>query len=243
MSWAGMLFDLAVVPLLLVRTTRPFAFAAALFFHLAIWLLFPVGVFSFVMLLAISVFFAPNWPRRWLARFIRLTPIAEQNAGSRPAAWVVALAAAYVAVQVMVPLRFVLYPGPVNWTEQGFRFAWRVMLVEKAGQVEFDVTTASPSGRFRVFPRSDLTSLQLRQMATQPDMIADYARHLRERYEARGYRGVRVFADAWVSFNGRRSQRLIDRNTDLAALPRSFAHKPWILPLEADGRSALATRR
>jgi hypothetical protein len=68
-------------------------------------------------------------------------------------------------------------------------------------------------------------------MATQPDMIADYARHLRDRFEARGLTDVRVYADAWVSFNGRRSQRLVDPTVDLAAVERSFAPKSWILPL------------
>jgi len=231
MSWAGAVFDLAVVPLLLWRKTRPFAFAAACAFHLSIWLLFPIGVFSFVMLIAISVFFAPDWPRRFVGRVVRLAPFEPNASFSKPRARALVAAGVYVAVQLFVPLRFALYPGPVNWTEQGFRFAWRVMLIEKAGQAEFDVVTGAPAARFHVYPRSELTPLQLRQMATQPDMIADYARHLRARYEAEGYRDVRVFADAWVSFNGRRSQRFIDQGVDLGSVPRSFAAKPWILPL------------
>jgi hypothetical protein len=79
-------------------------------------------------------------------------------------------------------------------------------------------------------------------MSTQPDMIADYARHLRERYEERGCRNARVFADAWVAFNGRSSRRLVDPNTDLARVPRSFAPKPWILPLEPERDRALAAQ-
>jgi vitamin K-dependent gamma-carboxylase len=240
MSWAGAAFDLAIVPLLCVRRTRPFAFAAAVLFHLSIWLLFPVGVFSFVMLVAVTVFFEPNWPRRFLGRLVRLAPHdpAAPFPSPRPLAFGFALA--FVAVQVMVPLRFALYPGSVNWTEQGFRFAWRVMLIEKSGRVEYDVTTSA--GRFRVFPRDELTPLQLRQMATQPDMIEQYAHHLRRRFEADGYQNVRVRADAWVAFNGRRSQRLIDPKVDLAATERSFAPKPWILPLDERAPPRLAHR-
>jgi len=242
MSWAGAAFDLAVVPLLLFRKTRPYALAAAVLFHFTIWLLFPIGVFSFVMLAAVTVFFAPAWPRRFVGRAVRLAPFTPSDGFAKPRSWALALAGVYVAVQLLVPLRFALYPGPVNWTEEGFRFAWRVMLVEKAGHVEFDVTSASPPAKFHVFPRHELTPLQLRQMATQPDMIADFARHLRERYEAHGHRDVRVFADAWVSFNGRRSQRFVDPNVDLASVPRSFAPKRWILPLEPRGDRALAQR-
>ena len=247
MSWAGALFDLSVVPLLLFKKTRPFALAAAIVFHLSIWLLFPVGIFSFVMLGAISVFFDPSWPRRFVGRLVRLAPYAPAAHFSPPGRWAFVLSAAYVALQVLVPLRFALYPGTANWTEQGFRFSWRVMLIEKSGKVEYAVVgkapNATPTGigelrahpgeaSFHVFPREELTPLQLRQMATQPDMIADYARHLRDRFEARGLTDVRVYADAWVSFNGRRSQRLVDPTVDLAAAERSFAPKRWILPLE-----------
>ena len=241
MSWAGAVFDLSVIPLLLYRKTRPFAFAAALAFHLAIWLLFPVGVFSFVMLAAISVFFDPSWPRRWFARLAHAMPFAPAERSNVPGRWAFAVAFLYLAVQFLVPLRFALYPGTVNWTEQGYRFAWRVMLIEKAGQVEYEVT-ASPARRFHVFPRDELTPLQLRQMATQPDMIADYARHLRERFEARGYRDVRVFAHAFVSFNGRRNQRLVDPTVDLSRAERSFAAKPWILPLHSEQRRELVAK-
>jgi len=242
MSWGGALFDLFVVPLLIVRRTRPFAFALAAFFHLTIWLLFPVGVFSFVMLLAITVFFDPSWPARLVGRLVTVSPFTPEPSprSVRPLAF--AMVAAYVAVQVLVPLRFAAYPGTVNWTEQGFRFAWRVMLVEKAGKVEFDVTTESPAARFRVYPREELTPLQLRQMATQPDMIEQYAHHLRQRFDARGYRNVQVRADAWVAFNGRRSQRLIDPAMDLASTERSLAAKSWIMPLESVSRSELLAR-
>jgi hypothetical protein len=201
-----------------------------------------VGVFSFVMLTAITIFFDPSWPRRFVARLARVAPFEPATPGVVPGRFAFALAALYLAVQFLVPLRFALYPGTANWTEQGFRFSWRVMLIEKAGQVEYDVT-ASPARRFHVFPREELTPLQLRQMATQPDMIADYARHLRERFEARGYRDVKVFAHAWVSFNGRRSQRLVDPTVDLSRAERSFAPKPWILPLDDErGRKLLARR-
>lgn len=242
MSWAGAAFDLSIVPLLVVRKTRPYAFAVALAFHLSIWFLFPVGVFSFVMLTAITIFFDPSWPRRFVARLARVAPFTPTEPRRVPGRWAFALTFLYLTVQFLVPLRFALYPGTANWTEQGFRFSWRVMLIEKAGQVEYEVT-ASPQRRFHVFPREELTPLQLRQMATQPDMIADYARHLRERFEARGYRDVKVFAHAFVSFNGRKNQRLVDPTVDLSRAERSFAKKSWILPLDAEPRRRLLAKR
>jgi len=250
MSWAGAAFDLTVVPLLCFRRTRPFAIAAAVVFHGAIWLLFPIGIFSFVMLLAITVFFAPSWPRRWFPA--RSTEAASAARGARrergtelarPRPLLLSLALAYLVVQALLPLRHLLYPGPVNWTEQGFRFAWRVMLIEKTGQVEYEVRSDNPRRHLRVLPRDELTPLQVKMLSTQPDMIQDYARHLARRFEARGYRGVEVRADAWVAFNGRPSQRLIDPTVDLAHAPRSLAAKSWILPLHVASQRLVPAQR
>ena len=238
MSWAGAAFDLLIVPLLLCKRSRRLAYAAAVAFHVSIWLLFPVGVFSWVMLVSATVFFDPSWPRRWLKKSSIPSLSGAGAALSRPAA---ALAAAYVALQVLVPLRFVAYPGAVNWTEEAFRFAWRVMLIEKSGSVEYRVVT--DRGQTLVLPRAELTPLQYKMMSTQPDMIHEYALHLAARFRAAGHADVRVYADAFASLNGRPGQRLIDPGFDLASARRSLLPQPFIVPLAAPGNSSLASAR
>jgi hypothetical protein len=42
-------------------------------------------------------------------------------------------------VSIIVPLRYLCYPNELFWTEEGFRFSWRVMLMEKAGYATFKV--------------------------------------------------------------------------------------------------------
>ncbi len=226
-SWAGAAFDLTIPFMLAWRRTRRAAFVVAVGFHLAVWALFPIGIFSPLMIAGCTLFFAPDWPRRG-------PPIAE----ARPIGRLAVLAAAlWITIQVVVPLRCLLYPGPVNWTEEGFRFAWRVMLVAKTGRVEFRVT---PPGRatpviVRRFP--DLTPLQAQMMATQPDLIHAYALRLARRY-GDGTALAEVRADAVVSFNGRPAARSIDPSFDLAAAPESCAASPFIAPLPAPGRPA-----
>jgi vitamin K-dependent gamma-carboxylase len=134
----------------------------------------------------------------------------------------------HLTLQALLPLRHWAYPGDVNWTNEGFRFAWRVMLVEKVGQVEFLIETAK--GVERVYPERGLTRLQYAQMSIQPDMILQYARHLAEPYRAQGL-AVAVRADAWASLNGRPAQRLIDPLVDLAREAPSFQPAQWIVPL------------
>jgi vitamin K-dependent gamma-carboxylase len=241
LSWAGAAYDLSIVALLLFRRTRPWAFAAVVGFHVATWLLFPIGVFPWVMIVASTIFFEPSWPRTLLRRLGAPASTPALVTEPRPLPRLgYALLVVHLALQVLLPLRFLLYPGDVNWTEQGFRFAWRVMLIEKTGQVDYEVITANPEGRQRVYPRRELTPLQYKMMSTQPDMIHEYALRIAQRFRAQGASNVRVHANAWASLNGRPSQRLIDPSVDLAAVPRSLLPQPFIVPLSPSRELAQA---
>lgn len=236
MSWAAMLYDVSVAPLLIWRRTRVLAFGMAVVFHVSVWLMFPIGMFPWIMLIGATVFFEPDWPRRWLSRLGsrvrgRIGATSPEGARVRGSRALLALAGLHLCLQLLLPLRFLLYPGTVNWSEEGFRFAWRVMLIDKAGQVEFEVVTPSTGERFQIYPRRELTPLQYRMMSTQADMIHQYALHLEDRYLAQGYSDVKVYARAWVSLNGRPSRRFIDPNIDLASEPRTLAPSRFILPL------------
>lgn len=224
-SWAGALFDLTVALWLSLPRTRPFAYAAVVLFHVATGLLFPIGVFPLVMIVLTTVFFAHDWPRR--------QPVARPMAPARPLSRPVTVAmAAYLTVQLLVPLRHFAYPGAVNWTEEGFRFAWRVMLIEKTGDVELRVVDRASGQRFTVSPRDELSPRQLAIMSTQPQMIIQYARHVAERFERKGHRDVAVYADAFSSLNGRRAQRLLDPSYDLARPSSPLAPHGAITQLE-----------
>jgi hypothetical protein len=235
MSWAGACFDLLIVPALLWARTRWLAFAFAVLFHVSIWILFPIGVFSWVMLTAATLLLPFDWPRSLMAKFgLQNARVGETPANlPRLSAVCAVMLSVWVAVQVALPLRHLAYPGWVNWTEQGFRFAWRVMLIEKTGEVEYLVVTHDPERRRVIFPRRELTPLQYKMMATDPDMIHEYARHLAKRFEEQGKRSPEVYARGWVSLNGRSSQRLVDPNVNLAAEKRSIWPKTWIVPLRA----------
>ncbi len=223
MSWAGCLFDLSIAFFLWHRRTRRFAYVAVVAFHAMTAALFSIGIFPWLMIAATTIFFAPSWPRR--AR-----PVVDEVAAPAPKRWMVAALALHFAVQLLVPLRQHLYEGASTWHEQGFRFAWNVMVMEKTGQVDFIVR--EPDGRETVvLPSEELTPLQLRMMETQPDLILAYAHHLAERWRPEGRGPVAVHADTWCSLNGRRRQRLVDPDVDLARVEDGFAPKSWILPL------------
>lgn len=233
MSWTGAFFDLFVVGFLLYRPTRGYAYAAVVAFHTITGLLFPIGIFPVVMALSATIFFEPDWPRRFIGSPKGAPPAPTKTRPLGPLQKLgFGLLAAHFAFQLLFPWRQFLYPGNPCWTEQGFRFAWHVMLIEKTGQVDFRVVDNETDKTWVVYPRERLSAFQHRMLTTQPDMILSFAHHLQREWNARGHADVSVYADAWASLNGRRRQRLIDPGVDLAKQREGWSNKTWIVPLE-----------
>ena len=233
-SLAGAVFDLGVVPALLWRRTRAGAYAAVVVFHLLTRLLFQIGMFPWVMIAGALLFFPPDWPRRlggWLRRERPVAPRTEPPALPERGGTGPVLAAVFLGVQVLLPFRHLLYPGDVLWTEEGFRFSWNVMLMEKDGVADFRVLEPSTGQWWGVSPRQYLSPDQVRMMATQPDMLRDFAHYLARDFAARGHPDVEVRVDAFASLNGRPRQRLVDPTVNLAAVGPWESTRTWVLPL------------
>jgi hypothetical protein len=238
-SWFGAVYDLFIVFLLTDRRTRLFGYAMVLAFHLMTAWLFPIGMFPYVMILLTLVFFPATFHQKIVnavARLFRqpqeavLIPARQLHYG-RPAQLLVGLLAVHFAVQVMLPFRYLLYPGQLFWTEQGYRFSWRVMLMEKSGTVFFYVTDPVTGREGEVFNRDFLTPNQEKMMATQPDMILQFAHFLAGHYRRQGIANPKITAESYVTLNGSGSRPFLDRTVDLTKEREGFAPKRWILSL------------
>jgi vitamin K-dependent gamma-carboxylase len=227
MSWAGTIFDLTIPWLLLSRRTRVPAYLAVIGFHAATGMLFNIGMFPWVMVGATTVFFDPAWPERFFPSRGEPTPA---RASALPSRALTAGLALYFAAQLLLPLRMHLYPGDACWTEQGFRFAWHVMVMEKAGDVRFRVTDPHSGRAWVVEPGEFLSPTQARVMAGTPDMILTAAHFVRDDFARRGVPGARVYADAWASLHGRPARRLVDPRVDLAREEDSLRPYRWVYP-------------
>jgi hypothetical protein len=230
-SYAGIAFDLSIVPLLCWQRTRRYAYVAVIAFHVMTARLFQLGMFPWIMMASSLVFLPPGWPRRLLRR---RTPARDAVAPLRTSRAVLALLGVYFALQLAIPLRHFAYPGDVCWSEQGFRFAWHVMVMEKDGSVVLHVREPATGRRWDVAPSEYLTRYQTKMMAPQPDMILQLAHIVADDFRSRGIVDPVVTVDAFVSLNGHRRARLIDPTVDLARQSDGLAPKPWILPRPVD---------
>ncbi|MDR6805942.1 hypothetical protein J2Y45_003134 [Dyadobacter sp. BE34] len=236
-SWIGCIYDLSIGFLLWNRRTRPFAYLSVVVFHLLTSLLFPIGMFPYIMIVTALIFFPAAFHQKLISyagSLLQLPPVATKPAGRYrfPALVLPAVQAVFVVFfvfQIFFPFRYLLYPDELFWTEEGYRFSWRVMLMEKAGYTQFTVTDAN--GKRQTVNNNDfLTRLQEKMMSTQPDMILQYAHMLRDYYAARGFVQPHVYVDSYVALNGRTGKPLIAPDVDLAQQCDSFQHKSWITP-------------
>jgi vitamin K-dependent gamma-carboxylase len=144
---------------------------------------------------------------------------------------VAGLLAAYLAVQLVFPLRHFLYPGDVSWTEEGHNFAWHMKLRTKVGEAVFTVIHPRSGQTWAIKPKDYLASHQIVKMTTKPDLILLFGHYLAEQKRREGYEDVEVRAHVMVSLNGRQPQLLIDPNVDLAKEDVSLLPARWIMPL------------
>lgn len=289
----GLLFDLLIVPILLVRRTRVLGIGLMLAFHLLNCRMFKIGIFPYLMIVATLVFLPPDWPRRvWsdltspvLRRRLPLLvggavgfavgatlpsqpdpvnaviaaigvavfawevanygwdldrPSAPEPASTPVPAVTFAGLSAFVAVQVALPLRHLLIPGDVHWTEEGHQWAWHMKLRDKDAVGVFVVDPPGPTAPFEVDPYDHLHPFQAKKVLQTPVLTVMFGQWLVEHLDVPG---AAVYVRSEVSLNGRARTPMIDPDQDLTTIRVPWVPPaPWILPPSDDPPGAVARR-
>jgi hypothetical protein len=243
-AYGALVFDLGIGFLLAWKPGQLVALALAGGFHYLNSQLFSLGIFPALAFASSLLFFAPDWPRQAAAQLRRLwsrppMPPPEPppaRASSAPpalpsAAPRLVFLHLYLAAQLLIPLRQLLYPGNVSWTEEGHRFAWHMKLRDKSADLRVFVTDPVTHTTWEVDPATHLSDRQLDEMETRPDMIHQYVQYLANQLSAKGQPRPIIHVHSTASLNGRAHQHLIDPNVNLAAAPLDFGPSDWIVPL------------
>ncbi|MEO3403601.1 HTTM domain-containing protein [Mucilaginibacter sp. CAU 1740] len=234
--WFGALFDLFVGFALLYKPTRKLAYIAVVIFHLATGWFFKIGMFPYIMILVTVVFFSDDVQLRIIGFFRNIFKSQEPNVSTayKPSPFkikaIYTIITIHFIIQLLMPFRFMLYPGKLYWTEEGYRFSWRVMLMEKGGTAFFHVKDPQTGHSAEIVNSQYLTQLQENMMATQPDMILQYAHFLAAQYQKKGIKHPVITAESYVTLNGSGSRLYIDTTVNLANEQEGFGHKKWITP-------------
>lgn len=238
-SWAGMLFDTFIIFGLMYKKTRLISYLCVVFFHSITGILFQIGVFPIVMMFGVLIFFSDEFHQKIIAglrKLIGFGMLSSKNTDlysyKTPKFFKTAVFLFFV-FQILFPWRFMLYSGNLFWTEQGYRFGWRVMLMEKAGTATFFVKDGENGREGSVINHQFLNMHQEKQMAMQPDLILQFAHYLEEHFKEKGMKDPKVRVEAWVTLNGKPAQLLIDPSVDLTEKKDTWQSKDWILPFKA----------
>ena len=228
-AYGGILFDGLIIPLLLFKPTRRIAFFASIFFHLFNSIVFQIGIFPYLSLAFSLFFFSPETVK---GIFLKKKPLYTDNAVSIPknGKLIAGLFILYFLVHITLPLRHHYFKDNVLWTEEGHRLAWRMMLRAKAGSASYKAVDVETQETIRINLNDYLTKKQQNGAKTKPDIIWQFAQHLKEDFARKG-QNVEIYVRAYVSVNGKPAKLLIDPNVDLANESwNHFKHHDWILP-------------
>jgi hypothetical protein len=226
-SWFAMIYDCTIAWFLFMKKTRTWAFITVIIFHSLTALFFNIGVFPAIMILSNLIFFSPETHLKWYRKFKVFFRSDLHRRKSRVSMQYIL--AVYFILQIAIPLRSHFYPHSVFYSEEAYRFSWRVMLLEKAGIARFTIEDKESGKWMEVNNRRYLTEFQEKQMAIQPDFIHQFAQFLADEYSREGLEPI-VRVDAHVTVNARTSEQLVDPAVNLISVENSIKPKPWILP-------------
>ena len=223
-AYAGILFDLLIVPLLLWKKTRNFAFIISILFHLFNSLTLRIGIFPYLALSFTVFFYEPGKIR---SLFFREKIEVSNNPNYFGRNLVFYLVFPFLLVQFLLPLRHHFIKGDVLWTEEGHRLSWRVMLRERSGYINIKVVNNKTQQELPFDYHKELTYIQSKQLAVRPDFIWQYCQRIKQKFKGKD---ISIYIDCKNSINNKPHQILIDPSFDMAeAKWNYFWHNEWIV--------------
>lgn len=226
-AYAGIFFDLLIVPLLLFKKTRTLALLASLVFHLFNAVFLQIGIFPFFAL-SFALFFYDSNSIKQL--FFKGKPTEEKLSGFsalNSGILVYSIFIPFLFIQLLFPLRHYLIDGDVLWTEEGHRLSWRMMLRERSGYIIIKIKDVV-TGKEAVYDyHKNLTQKQINNLATKPDFIWQYCQRIKKEYKNQQ---ISIFIDCKNSINRGDYKTLIDPKQDFVTAEWDyFWHNKWIV--------------
>jgi hypothetical protein len=202
-------------------------------FHLTNALWAGIGMFPWLAIAASALFFPPDWPRRILAKLELARPQKPTREWKVPPPLrrklILGALTIYAAIQIVLPLRFLLWRGGIEWTWAEHRFSWRMFLWTYGSTANFYVNDPNTGESAPVDLSIFLTARQAPQMGYLPDLPLQFAHYLAAIAPKAGPKPIQVRARIYVSINGRKPTLYIDPIVDLAAEPRTLGRPKWLL--------------
>ena len=224
-AYAGILFDLLIVPFLLFKKTRTLALIASIIFHIFNSITLQIGIFPFFALTFALFFYEPETIRKIFLRKKSKLENEKQNFYGKKTVYFLIIP--YLIIQLLLPLRHHFIEGDVLWTEEGHRLSWRMMLRERSGYILIRIKNLKTGEESLYDYSKNLTDKQAQNLATKPDFIWQYCQRIKEEYLGKQ---IAIYIDCKNSINRKELKTLIDPKFDMAKAEWDyFGHNEWVL--------------
>lgn len=237
MVWVGFLLDLLAPLWLLHKGIRNYMIWVFAAFHTMNSILFDdIGVFPFVMLSTIILFFDSEelffFKRNIVASGKSKSKDKLNEISIAPASkMVITLSLIWFGFHILFPLRFLVLPNRVDFTTIGNRFSWRVKADNRILE-EFAIyaTNKDTNVKHPIYVNSYLNEMQVLHLWHDPRSLVQFARFMEEDLRKNhSMERVKITADIRFRYNGRESMYFIDPNADLTRVEASpFKKMDWV---------------
>jgi len=255
MTYGGLIYDLCIGFLLLIRPTKIFAFLLVILFNCINYFLFrdvgEIGAFPLIMISTLTLFISP---KKW-GEVFKINPFNEKYFFHNPIKDLIIIS--FIIIQCIIPFRHLLFSGYVDYNGIGQRFSWRMKTMYKephtTGGIAFDVHVKKNQNKQKIahfnlsniedfsnkydMPNMYLTNKQKTALFYYPDMIPKFCssveKILKKRLskEIHGDFDIIINANCKVGFMGRSPKETINYNVDLTSTS-SVDIKNWLYELK-----------
>lgn len=259
--WFATLFDTSIVFFLIYRKTRTIATFFALAFHLMNSRLFNIGMFPFVCIVELPLFYDNNWPRSvW--RKLKCSSCSSSDGSeekvinrkrtlsfgierdeknhqcSLKEKFTTFLILIYCCVQFFLPYSHFITKGYNNWRHI-YGYSWDMMMNEWSTMlVSVKIVDHGNNKQHFMEPLAFTDSYRWTQY---PDMTYQYAQCINQNLKIDFYENPKtiltsdnfsIYFDIWCSLNGRFQQRIYNPKIDILTSDwHPFRTPSFILPL------------
>lgn len=243
--WFGCIFDLSVAFFLIYERTRPCATIFATAFHLMNSRLFTIGMFPWVCLAELPLFYSVGWPRTTWTKIVgflskKKSDLPEKkgfqsNSSKHPTPHVhtdkkvtfqqklvVILMLTYCGAQAFVPYSHFITEGYNNWTDGLYGYSWD-MMVHAWDTILISIKVVDNNNQRYHFLEPYIFT-ETERWTKHADMAYQYAHCIRERLEQEFLSNkksiltspnISIYFDIWSSLNGRFQQRIFNPYVDI----------------------------
>ncbi|GHC60356.1 HTTM domain-containing protein [Ulvibacter litoralis] len=240
-TYGGLLFDLLIPFLLFIPKTRKMAVLMALLFNvLNAWIFEDINIFPYFMMLSLLLFLDTDRVANFVRKKVEGKKTSVQTAvsfGNLKKPMLVVLGV-YFLIQLILPVRHLLYNGNTDWTGLGQRFAWRMKIQHRTlEKMEFKVWDVQKKVIYPVgVDQYGLNQDQINLLAFDPTAILQFADFLKTHTKKnKSMNDVLVKATVEVTFNGRAPQKIFNDDLNLLDVGSSASElSKWIQPLNTN---------